>query len=480
MGSDDLGLDHVNAYCRSRIGGSLAADICPVKGRVLRTTRRFECGSAIFVEPPLLLVAEDASEVGFARVVQIANTNAFSHAPLWYWAALRSLTKDDLVGCTVEIPPASAEQQTRLLLLCQPDVHESSPDVAMLVEALWAAAKGRCNAVAPKLERLLAVWLLNCFEHTELPVGFSTFFLPSFLSHSCKPNCMWHYNGDDFVLRAREDIEARDEVTVSYLSEEALLGSTASRRRQLQITKHFLCNCERCSVSLDPVRGLACPGCRGGEVLLDFSNTMPTVAKADPEGYCKSCGFSPNLAQASEMCKQELKVEELIQDWDQKAMRACPDTYLTDVIASRLQTNLQGLLSARHWLQDRANRHLIAYYESTGRADLALPLAKHSVRFTVETYPGYSALHAWALETQGDLMLRLEGFILPGPTAVEPPPGTPVEVLRKALREVAPLYTEATQILSTLFGRDHDFNVSMRDKRDALMRATQTASLCEF
>lgn len=31
--------------------------------------------------------------------------------------------------------------------------------------------------------------------HTwQEPVGFSTFFLPAFISHDCRPNCMWHYD----------------------------------------------------------------------------------------------------------------------------------------------------------------------------------------------------------------------------------------------------------------------------------------------
>ena len=32
------------------------------------------------------------------------------------------------------------------------------------------------------------------------PVGFSTFFLPAFISHDCRPNCMWHYESWAFFL----------------------------------------------------------------------------------------------------------------------------------------------------------------------------------------------------------------------------------------------------------------------------------------
>lgn len=471
MSRDPRSIEYINTYCRSRLGGGLKCDVSSTKGRVLLAGRRYERGTALFVEPPLLLVAEAPENVAFQRVTKVVLSRGFAHSPLWYWSALCSLTSEDLTGCSVQVPPSSTEQQTRLLLLCQPEVSETSPDINALTEDLWSgASQSRRRAVSGKLERLLAVWLLNCFEHSEDPVGFSTFFLPSFLSHSCRPNCMWHYNGDDFVLRAREDIAANEEVTVSYLSEEALLSSTASRRRQLEVTKHFVCYCERCTMPLDQVRGFTCPSCKAGEIFLDVSGPAPAPSS---DGACNQCGFLANSAQVAQLCAQEAKVEELMQDWDRRAVNATPDMYLTDASALRLEMNFEALFSPHHWLRDRAGRHLVAYYEATDRNDLALPLAKRCVEFTMETFPGYSALHAWALETQGDLLLRLEGFLVAGPT-MEAPIGAPPEVLGRAWRAVGPIYAEATTTLSTLFGEDHDFHVTMKDKYETLAQATKS------
>merc|ERR1712061_973757 len=113
------------------------------------------------------------------------------------------------------------------------------------------------------LEQLLRVWILNCFEHSEAPLGYSTYFLSSFMSHSCFPTAVWYYEGDDFVLRARTDIEAGDEITLSYLSEDALLESVAARRKHLKESKHFHCECPRCAAPVDKARGFRCPQCRG-------------------------------------------------------------------------------------------------------------------------------------------------------------------------------------------------------------------------
>eukprot|EP00439_Symbiodinium_sp_Y106_P060727 s913_g9.t1 len=242
-----------------------------------------------------------------------------------------------------------------------------SEDCKAIVNEFWSglgpAAKA---ALGLKLESLLAVWLLNCFEHSEdldlggEPVGFSTFFLPAFVSHDCRPNCMWHYEGDSFVMRARRDIPQGEEITVSYLAEESLLESTASRRSQLEATKHFLCNCATCSQALDPVRGFRCPGCRKGDLFLEMvmGSLQPST-----QGACGVCGFLPTEAQAKEMIDQEAR--RCVQEWDRKVNNAA--TYLPQDSADtalRLEKNMAGLFADGHWLRDRVARHLVSFYEA--------------------------------------------------------------------------------------------------------------------
>ncbi len=66
-------------------------------------------------------------------------------------------------------------------------------------------------------ENLMQVWIHNCLlvffvlfngsffsEYSDDPQGFATHFLPSFMSHSCAPTCVWGYQDKtQFVLRAR-------------------------------------------------------------------------------------------------------------------------------------------------------------------------------------------------------------------------------------------------------------------------------------
>ncbi|CAE7864891.1 SMYD1, partial [Symbiodinium microadriaticum] len=457
---------------RDTLARSLRCDKDSSKGRILVAERTFRCGDRLFEELPLHLVAESPKDPAFVQLKRLSKLRGFVHAPLWYWAALNSLSGADCTGCSVKLTPVDAEKQQRLLMLFHPEPQAPSEDCKAIVDEFWSglgpAAKA---ALGLKLESLLAVWLLNCFEHSEEPVGFSTFFLPAFVSHDCRPNCMWHYEGDSFVMRARRDIPQGEEITVSYLAEESLLESTASRRAQLEATKHFLCNCATCSQALDPVRGFRCPGCGKGDIFLEM--VMGSL-QPSPRGACGVCGFLPTEAQAKEMIDQEARVEECVQEWDRKVNNAA--TYLPQDTALRLEKNMAGLFADGHWLRDRVARHLVSFYEALGAAEEALTFARRCVDFAAkvscpsqpreqarQVYPGFSALHAWSLETQGDLILRVAGFGV-GPDHVEAPGSVDASVCR----EVTGVYSEAAEALWALFGADHEFYVAIRDKRDAL------------
>ncbi|CAE7939431.1 unnamed protein product, partial [Symbiodinium necroappetens] len=131
-----------------------------------------------------------------------------------YWAAMCSLPPKDLPP-TSKLKPVTEDTHKKLLLLYSPETSEASEAMRLLVEEF--PSELRCRPL--DLERLMQVWILNCFEHTDEPLGYATYFMSSFMSHSCRPNSLWHYDGDDFILRARERIQAGDEITVSYLSE---------------------------------------------------------------------------------------------------------------------------------------------------------------------------------------------------------------------------------------------------------------------
>lgn len=250
---------YINDYCRERHRSVVRCSYTKLKGRILTSAKAFKQGDVIFREPPLHIVAEQKDNPAFTMLKELctANPQVFEYEPLWYWTALCSLKESQLPPSEARLAPISEDQQRKLLLLYHSDITEASEAARQLVSRL-----GLDSTLNPlDLERLLQIWILNCFEHSDDPLGYSTYFMSSFMSHSCLPNAVWHYEGDDFLLRARCAIEDGDEICVSYLSEDALLESVPARRKHLKDSKHFVCTCARCSSPRDTSRGFRCPGC---------------------------------------------------------------------------------------------------------------------------------------------------------------------------------------------------------------------------
>lgn len=70
-------------------------------------------------------------------------------------------------------------------------------------------------------------------------------------NHCCVPNTRHHFDDQQrLYVSAALSIAADEEITMSYTD---LLWDTLSRRQFLRATKHFFCDCSRCSDS--SVRG---------------------------------------------------------------------------------------------------------------------------------------------------------------------------------------------------------------------------------
>lgn len=64
-------------------------------------------------------------------------------------------------------------------------------------------------------------------------------------NHCCVPNTRHHFDDQQQLhVTATLPIAAGEEITMSYTD---LLWDTSSRRQFLKVTKHFSCNCSRCS-----------------------------------------------------------------------------------------------------------------------------------------------------------------------------------------------------------------------------------------
>ncbi|KFG62545.1 putative histone lysine methyltransferase, SET [Toxoplasma gondii RUB] len=258
-------VDLINNYAKENHNGVLRCEIHEFKGRVLYATGNSQAGETLLREPPLHSVRADPNNPLYKELEALCKESNFHLEPIWYWCALNSLILDTQ-------PPVSGllsitQRQSELLrVLHVPSEITPCTEVKKIIRAFRLE-----NRTTPEdLELLLQIWIHNCFEQFEDPVGYVIYFMPSFSSHSCLPNALWFTDEDHtFVLRSRADIAAGDEVTLTYLSEDDLMRPTLQRRKVLSETKDFICTCERCSAPVDFSRGFRCPACGIGSIYVE-------------------------------------------------------------------------------------------------------------------------------------------------------------------------------------------------------------------
>ena len=224
----------------AEIASALRCKLVDGKGRTIVTHVGFNAGDLIFNGRPLHVVCEDMSNKTFRMLVGLKLD--LEYEPIWYWCALNSFTEDDKVNKS-DIRLISNEAQKQLLMLYRPESTGISSGVLEIARYIPMT-----NVQLEKVEALLQTWKYNCFEHSEAPLGFSTYFLASFFSHSCTPNAIWNESPTSgFSLRARRPISPGEEISISYIPEDNLVRPAAERRQALESTKSFVCQCERCT-----------------------------------------------------------------------------------------------------------------------------------------------------------------------------------------------------------------------------------------
>ncbi|XP_043704590.1 histone-lysine N-methyltransferase ASHR1 isoform X4 [Telopea speciosissima] len=129
-------------------------------------------------------------------------------------------------------------------------------------QALAGLSKNRRKSVTPSIRLMMRLYLkrklqseqLACNAHTicdsELrPLGTGLYPVVSIINHSCLPNSVLVFEGNEAVVRAMEPIPKGTEVLISYIE---TAGSTATRLKALKEQYLFTCTCSRCmKVGLD-------------------------------------------------------------------------------------------------------------------------------------------------------------------------------------------------------------------------------------
>jgi len=450
---DDGGVAHINVYGDKNFKGCLKCCWSEGKGRIVHAKQSYKEGEVILVESPLHVVQEQEKSAAFSKVKQLCAKRAddFDYAPLWYWCAVQSLTKEQLKGSKLDgLTGTSPEIQRNLLLLHHEQVEEPSSAAKILKTELAPGADPMT------IERLIQIWVLNCFEYSDEPQGYSTYFFSSFMSHSCFPNAVWHYSGPDHVLRARRAIVEGDEVCISYLPESGLFQSAPSRRMELNETKRFWCTCERCAEGFeDKGRGPMCPKCHNGAIFARTPLAGPakdgSLLASHFEGVaCDSCKHCVTKAETQALARTEKKLQDLVDKYT-KDETSGPTVKQLETDEKFIADNFK-----QHVLADLAWEQLAQYYVAKHRMTDQRRVLELRRTFHMDAYPGLSGAHAWVLEALGDCILNI------GKADAED--GKKAASQSPVAKEH---YEEAIRVLTLMFGSDHEYVTDVVAKRPA-------------
>lgn len=137
-------------------------------------------------------------------------------------------------------------------------------------------------------------------------------------------------------IRAVRDIQAGEEITISYLSPQDLIKSALYRNNKLRAEWQFTCTCSRCQ-SIDLSRVFKCSQCDIGRVYIIGEGT-------DANDYQSDCNCKFDLPAA-------VNEEKMLIDKYDEMMIHLRTSQTPDKLIQSFQADCQKVLSSQHWLQ---------------------------------------------------------------------------------------------------------------------------------
>ena len=459
---------YINALLKAE-NAPFRCSVSSTKGRTLHLTRSTAMREILFRGTFLHIVHEDFKSSLYMKLDRLYQLDAgarLDYAAMWYWCGLNSLTKRIASGLTT----ITEEQSKQLRMLYHSEVIAPSYTMRRVAEAVQPFVdRVLTDEDLIEIETMTVIWTLNCFEHTESPLSYATFFLPSFISHSCSPSAVWTTVADRFEIRCQKEMRAGDELTVTYLTEEFGLRPIEKRRQYLLSTKFFTCDCVRCTAASDDTRGFR------------VSNTH--FVRFPMWDLC-ACGCDTvlNLSgkQIENLLDCEHRLTTLVVQYDGGEEESVPSRTDPSLIGTCECADELGELAEAlgpfHWGSARAWLQLAEWYRSKGDFPHAIDLTRkriHAKRNFVKLCdPSVSASLAWALEELGDLLL----MHVSGSVMVETShrqhfcdawvPRSPEDIETVLSVGLIEAYSESFEILAGVFGKEHEHTVPLARKLD--------------
>ena len=388
------------------------------KGNCLVAVKRLPFGQLVFSEEPLFM-SNPVTDLFDKIVLACSNITNLEFQPNWYNGALVALTSTDTCRVTAF---------SKKWFPADSNTEES----AIILDALSLTDNENMPLLTSKaLRDAVLIWRYNSFAHHSDNNSLIMYNMTSFMSHSCKPSCVWSFgDGDTFNLRAVRDLVSGCELTISYISEDQVAMPTILRRKLLEGWK-FHCSCERCSPSHDKLRVLKCPTCNFGEL------TLQSVACAETPGCvaeCPGCAVQLTAAQLLEL----VEVEQLYFD----RLATIDASNLGDL--QNVYREATRIFTSSNWIIYKLESLLLSH--SKNLADgLALAFMQNKVKYLERLgFPTYSL--GWAYEEIGDWLIS---------TAQQSNDTTTLARYQ---------YEKAYWVMRTITGADSGYSVSIQTK----------------
>ncbi|KAL6263575.1 hypothetical protein P5V15_006364 [Pogonomyrmex californicus] len=314
-----------NNLLQDELSSSWVVDRSPLGGRGIFATRDIQAGELIFTDIPMLIGPRYSKNLSMCVVcynndcplfpcdhgcglpicsTECENTTVHGQGECRFlkeWMPTCGSTwSKDLLLAVVPIRSLMLSKEQRKLLYsfeCHEDLIRNceldllKKNVANLPsEEQMKLIKRTCDVLNTNSFEVVVVSSRNKERTTSLrglyPMG-------ALQNHCCVPNTR-HYFDDQQRLHvcAALPIAAGEEITMSYTD---LLWDTSTRRQFLKLTKHFSCNCSRCS---DPREF----GSRLGALLCAKDNCTGYLLPHNPLNYesfwiCDKCQTRVNYRQ---------------------------------------------------------------------------------------------------------------------------------------------------------------------------------------
>jgi len=312
------------------------------------------------------------------------------------------------------------------------------------------------------LQRILSVWRYNCFAHHNED-SLVLYNMLSMCAHSCDPSACWSFGDDDScVLRARREIKAGEEITVSYLHDD-ILKATVVRRRKLS-NWDFLCACERCMEIIDYARGFRCKKCHAGSCYFAGEGCLTK---------CNMCDFTYTPDEIERLVETEKSVVDRVDLIKKHDTVKNAEMIYVDAVTTFTE----------HWCLYVLDTILFEYYRDQKNFFAASEHQQRRITFHTKVFPRVTFILAWAYEELADIlqcigdensMRRLGDW--------EPCIGDENSIRRHGSVTVwLAHYWQARYMLSILCGPTHAYTESVEEKWHALRAQTgrdQESSSC--